>query len=403
MASVSSLPSHLLMDIIKYVKLQSPETHHRRYYVGVDFFLAQVSKAWRFATFKLTGDTLNSFFHHEEYTLPFGDPLRVQLLRTLSLVLNSSFDTYQRVFSQINVTNLQEVRLLEPGVWGGNRDRRIIECVANAFANAEKPLRLQKFDLESASLDQTTSFQGLLDSLQGAPLQKLSLQDLFDERSIRYHFRLNALHQKLTTLDLAQSIVLDDLTSAAPNLQSLFLLWGGDGNEGTYPMANVVLPNLRRVYWDGHNWADSLLTLPPATLSVIKELDVDMNNSDTLVSCITKVLPHTRTLESFSIAYYKMYKAGLDEDLPSLQTLVYLVSTTSPDLRRISIPVNEYDPDVLITMLQNKPSLRKVELFTDMHRRKYETSRIRAATGAEVVVRSMFGTELERPDDPVQD
>ncbi|KAJ3035059.1 hypothetical protein HDV00_004346 [Rhizophlyctis rosea] len=416
MPSIDSLPLHILMDVFKYVKLHFPPTYIPRHsvyndledssdVVAVDFILTQVCKAWRFAFFKLTGDTLAIFFYHGNYTLGLSDPLRVQLLRSLFLLSRPTLDTYDRVFHQINVTNLQKVFFRDAVSYNQGRARAaIIERIANAFTSAKKHLCLKKFFLETENLNDANvgpSLQALLDSLKEAPIEEFFLQDRTYYLSSRCHLRFNTVHEKLTTIKLSDSFIFDDLAAAAPNLQSFSLLGEGELEEGEviglYPMTNVVLPKLRKLWWNGNNWADSLITLPPVTLSAIKEINIFMYNDDTITTSLTKLLPHTRSLESLTLAYYKQHK-GAGNGVPDMQTLSNIIRTTSATLRHISLPVSYDNPDALLTMLQNKPSLRKVELFSSRLRIR-GLARIRAVTGVDVDVKDLGGFELREVED----
>ncbi|KAJ3036901.1 hypothetical protein HDV00_002246 [Rhizophlyctis rosea] len=399
MATIYSLPLPLLMNILDLVKLAAPARRRRN--IGVDFYLAQVCKTWRIATFKLNpGDALNPFLYHGEYKLGL-DPLRVQLLRSICI----SAGACQRVFPKIDITNLQEVHLSGTGSWhrysGGGKT---LEYITTAFANAEKPLRLKTFSFDVGNLGDATSrraLQALLDTFQGAPLEDLTLEGGRDDDihkqdlNTRHHFCLNATYNALTSLHLSESIAFDDLSSAAPNLESLSLhgsAWG-DQSAVCYPMQSLILPKLRKINYDGDAWGNGILTLPLSTISVIKELELNMHNTENLVSYITIILARAQSLERFTLTFYQMYKEGYG-DLPTIQTLSQILQTTSPTLRRLTIPVEDYDPDTVIAMLLNKPSLQEVELFTRAKMARYEVAKVCELTGVDFVLSDMMEEEV---------
>ncbi|KAJ3040046.1 hypothetical protein HDV00_011495 [Rhizophlyctis rosea] len=392
MASISCLPLDVFMDIIKYLIQNAVPTppsqnkHDRRDQLCQLLCPSQYSKAWRFATFKLDpGDTFAPFDQSSNFALPLGDPLRVQLLRSLT-VNNSTPKTCNQILRHVNLTGLQQVRFATatqrrrvwfPYTTREERDEHErhqaagIECIANAFVSAQKPLRLREFSLEIPIAGKKyirKSLQKLLNSFEGAPLEELCLRRRFNSQPFYRNWcalRVNAIHRKLTSIKISQHVVLDDLAAAAPNLQSLSVFVDSFETERVYSMTDFMLPNLRKVSWEGDNWAASLLTLPSATLSVIKDLDTELSWPESLAASISKVLPCLRSLETFTVTHGNGWERGwLDwRDIPSIQHLSQVISTTSTTLHHISLPGTAYDPDVLIGMLQKKPSLRHVTLF----------------------------------------
>ncbi|KAJ3043601.1 hypothetical protein HDV00_004702 [Rhizophlyctis rosea] len=380
--TIQHLPLETLVRVAQYVRrLDRYDDHHNR--------LAQVDKGFRIASFLVhPGDTLSRF--QTEVTLCRGlsDPMRVLYLRSLFLMIGITPSTLHLVLTLIDLSTLRILALDDPG--------DLLPTIAADFSNLERPLGFESFTLHTRGVEDPNSWQFLqqiVNSLAGAPIKQLVLKTESNNAQ-HHHLRFNKTLDLLVSISISSVFVLDDLTTATPNLVTLTIDHGRRIATDLYPMHHILLPNLS-IQWVGDCWAESISSLPLATRNTLHSLDI-RSFANHISDTIPTLLPYIPNLKIIRLRPWT-FDANKTDDFPTLATLKSIL-TQCTSLTRVDIPLLYYDADELIQEIRSCSSLESVSFVLGNSKDEYELARVRRETHKLVSLRGVWNVFSEIKD-----
>ncbi|KAJ3042797.1 hypothetical protein HDV00_006617 [Rhizophlyctis rosea] len=366
------------------------------------FILAQVCRSWRLAAFKShAGDSFhirNMYASDEEllqgYTVFLQDPLRVACLRTLDLTQGRTapLSVFQLVLRNVDVSKLQNVDLTSLQCGTQEETEETLNCIVDAFMQAPKPLRLKFLSITAEGDQQKVipRLQQLLHTLKHAPLEEVDIDYIPTTECPFSHLSFDTIHRKLRKITITRNVILDDISTAAPNLY--FLDLGQDSSlclgAGQYPLSDFPpLPSLREINWisDGMYHLD---TLPPHILSNLTSIGSYNAHGrfDLCLDRIESLLQLYPNITTFAHEYDMLSRP--DVHWIDLEDLRRFLKNIKSKLKVLSVGVSDWDADLVALALREMPSLVEVQLTTGGDVYREDLAYIRAQTGiAELYLR----------------
>ncbi|KAJ3043606.1 hypothetical protein HDV00_004707 [Rhizophlyctis rosea] len=380
MTNFYDLPLEVLHNISACVVASNPDD-------DILIPLSQTCKGLRELLFSAPpGDTLKAFWTSGAIACALANPARLRHLRSLSLLFEPTMEILQLVFDKIDLSVLHTFQFKDMGSCHGNGDWDPLSALDAALAKTQKPLSFQTILIDSCSFSDPTShgtFQSILDSLVTAPLREFTVETDCNATQ-QSHFNFNTVHTNLISVTLPGVVVIDDLATYVPNLQSLTIRNGLRYNPHVYPLSGLHLPSLSEIDWEGDGWAEELSQLPLPTLSNITSISITSFECN-LNDCVL-MLPIMLQLRSFCLRPYSL-SDDYFETYPLLSTFEHLISRC-PVLEEVDIVLQTYyTAKGLIDIIKSRPSLRVVSLMLADTPDVLDLATIRGATDAAVVIR----------------
>ncbi|KAJ3043612.1 hypothetical protein HDV00_004713 [Rhizophlyctis rosea] len=320
------------------------------------------------------GDTLKNFWSESALEAALSCQYRIRHLRTLSLISNPCVEIIDLVFSQIRIPQLRTLALKDCGTENNHKEGQILQAICGHLANASRPLALEKFTIDTDTFAHPSSthlYTTLLESLADAPLKELAILSARNVSELCPANFNNTIHN-LMSLTITSILDLEDLSTAAPNLNTLTINTDCRVVTEPYPLQNVFLPSLSTIVW---------------CATAVKHISIS-NNRNNFNQNFLKIHKHFPTLQSLVIRPYLLFSHSTTT-YPTLDTVAELFKVCK-ELTKLDTVLKTFDKAKVIELCTARPTLKVLGFILADRTPPYGLAEIRSKTGVRLFLRGAW-------------